>query len=125
MSMRSADPPTSEIIDRLLALQTDGPVQMLNLLKLKPETGKASFRAYSEAIAPILANIGARSIFAGRYRGALMGDGDWDTVVIVQYPSAQAFIDMVTSEEYQAIYHHRDDALAAAELHVVTPLGSR
>jgi uncharacterized protein (DUF1330 family) len=41
-------------------------------------------------------------------------------VILVRYPSVQAFLDMVTSEGYQAITHLRTEALERAELHPLT-----
>ena len=36
----------------------------------------------------------------------------WDSVAIAMYPSRQAMMDMMQSEEYQAIHHHRNAGLA-------------
>ncbi|MGB0478751.1 MAG: DUF1330 domain-containing protein, partial [Parvibaculales bacterium] len=36
----------------------------------------------------------------------------WDQVAIAKYPSRQAMVDMMMSEEYNAIHMHRDAGLA-------------
>jgi uncharacterized protein (DUF1330 family) len=46
-----------------------------------------------------------------------MGDDSWDLVALVEYPTRQAFLDMVASPEYQAIGHLRTEALVKGELH--------
>jgi len=110
-----------DVLTRLAEVPGDTPIDMLNLMRLVPETGKASFAAYSKAVAPLIGKAGGKQLYSGRYNKALMGDGDWQVVAIVRYPSKQAFLDMVNSEAYQAIYHHRRDAIEAAELHAVLP----
>ena len=47
----------------------------------------------------------------------LIGDAGWDLVVLVEYPSRQAFLDMIGSAAYQEIGHLRTEALERAELH--------
>jgi uncharacterized protein (DUF1330 family) len=47
----------------------------------------------------------------------LLGEGAWDLIALVEYPTRQAFLDMVGSEEYRAIEHLRSEALLAGELH--------
>jgi uncharacterized protein (DUF1330 family) len=42
-------------------------------------------------------------------------------VVLVEYPSRQAFLDMTGSPEYQAIGHLRTEALVKGELHPMDP----
>ena len=46
----------------------------------------------------------------------VIGEGErpwWDAIVTVEYASLAAFIQMVSSEGYQAIAHHRTNALTA------------
>lgn len=101
----------------------DGPVAMLNLLALKPDGGRARYEQYGAAVAPLLARVGGRILYAGEAVPPLLGDGRWDLVALVQYPSRQAFLDMVGSPEYQAIAHLRTEALTNGELHPLDTLG--
>lgn len=95
----------------------DAPVTMLNLLRFKPEGGRERYEEYGAAVAPLLARIGARVAFLGDSAPALLGEGEWDLVLLVEYPTRQAFLDMVGSNEYQAIGHLRTEALEEGELH--------
>jgi uncharacterized protein (DUF1330 family) len=52
---------------------------------------------------------------------ALLGEDSWDLVVLVEYPTGQAFLDMIGSAEYQAIGHLRTEALLEGELHPMDP----
>jgi uncharacterized protein (DUF1330 family) len=94
-----------------------GPVVMLNLLAFKPEGGEERYMEYGAAVAPLLEKVGGRIVFAGAAAPAVIGEEGWDVVALVEYPSRQAFLDMVGSPEYQAIAHLRTEALAKGELH--------
>jgi uncharacterized protein (DUF1330 family) len=99
----------------------DSPVTMLNLLRFKPDGGRERYLEYGTAVAPLLEKAGARVVFLGDSGLPLLGEGRWDSVLLVEYPTGQAFLDMVASAEYQAIGHLRTEALEAGELH---PLGA-
>jgi uncharacterized protein (DUF1330 family) len=100
----------------------DGPVFMLNLLEFLPDGGAESYAEYGEAVAPLLERAGGKAIFAGRPAEHLIGEGSWDLMVLVSYPTRQAFLDMVSSSEYQAIAPLRSDALRRSELRAIDSL---
>ena len=93
------------------------PVTMLNLLEFKAEGGRERYAEYGVAVAPLLERAGGRVVFAGDGNPALLGDGSWDMVLLVEYPSRKAFLEMIGSEDYLAIAHLRTEALARGELH--------
>jgi uncharacterized protein (DUF1330 family) len=97
------------------------PVVMLNLLAFKPGGGRERYEEYGDAVAPLLAGVGGRIVFFGTPASALLGEDSWDLVVLVEYPTRQAFLDMIGSSEYQEIGHLRDEALARGELHPMDP----
>ncbi len=111
--------PTPEQVSRLVQEDTGGPVVMLNLLHYKPDGGRESYEAYGAKALPFLQEAGAEILFAGEAASPLIGEesANWDSVILVRYPSVQAFLDMVTSEDYQAITHLRTEGLDRAELH--------
>jgi uncharacterized protein (DUF1330 family) len=95
---------------------SDGPVYMLNLLEFAPDGGAERYAEYGTAVAPILEGIGGTPVFAGRPAESLIGEGSWDLMVLVEYPTRQAFLDMVSSPAYQEIAHLRTEALSRSEL---------
>ncbi len=99
----------------------DTPVVMLNLLAFKAEGGRERYEEYGEAVAPLLEKAGGRIVFMGAPAPALLGDKSWDLVVLVEYPTRQAFLDMIGSAEYEAIGHLRTEALVKGELHPMDP----
>jgi uncharacterized protein (DUF1330 family) len=90
---------------------------MLNLLAFKTEGGKERYMEYGTAVAPLLEKAGGRIVWAGAPAAVLLGDGSWDLVALVEYPTRQAFLDMIGSPEYQEISHLRTEALTKGELH--------
>jgi uncharacterized protein (DUF1330 family) len=100
----------------------EGPVYMLNLLEFAPDGGAERYAEYGEAVAPLLQGVGGQPVFAGRPAESLIGEGSWDLMVLVEYPTRQAFLDMVSSPEYQAIAHLRSEALVRTELRAMDSL---
>jgi uncharacterized protein (DUF1330 family) len=101
---------------------SDGPVYMLNLLEFLPDGGAERYAEYGNAVAPILEGVGGRPVFAGEPAESLIGEGSWDLMVLVEYPTRQAFLDMVSSAAYQAIAHLRTEALRRSELRAMDSL---
>ena len=90
----------------------DRPVVMVNLLKFKPDGGEDEYAKYLSGIKPLLQKVGARIVFSGQAAVCVIGKGDWDSVILVEYPTPSALVQMATSEDYQAISHHREAGLA-------------
>lgn len=103
----------------------DLPVVMLNLLRFKPDGGRERYLEYGTAVMPLLEKAGARVVFLGDPALPLLGEGRWDSVLLVEYPTRQAFLDMLASAEYQAIGHLRTEALEHGELHPLSPADQR
>jgi uncharacterized protein (DUF1330 family) len=110
------DRPNEEAMSAFSERAADGPVFMLNLLEFQPDGGAERYGEYGEAVAPLFARAGGKPIFAGRPAESLIGEGTWDLMVLVSYPTRQAFLEMVSSPEYQAIEHLRREALVRSEL---------
>ena len=100
----------------------EGPVYMLNLLEFAGDGGADRYAEYGQAVAPLLEAVGGRPVFAGAPAEDLIGDGHWDLVVVVEYPTRQAFLDMVSSPEYEQIAHLRTEALLRTELRAMDSL---
>lgn len=118
--MPSIDP-TPQQFSELSKAPIEGPVVMLNLLKFKPDGGRESYEKYGELAAPHLEKSGGKVLYHGEGRTTVIGEDGWDLVILVQYPSRQAFLDMVTHPDYQAITQYRTDALVDSRLYCTTP----
>jgi len=96
------------------AANDDGPVVMLNLLKFKSGGGAREYGKYGDAAGAMVKALGGRMLYIGRADQVLIGDeatNDWDAIALVEYPSRQAFIDMVSKREYRDAHEHREGGL--------------
>ena len=110
-----------EALAAFTARAEEGPLVMLNLLAFKADGGAELYARYGEATAPLLAEIGGRLLSAYRPAAPLIGAEHWDLVLLVEYPSRRAFIEMVSSEAYREITHLRTEALSRAALVPMDP----
>jgi uncharacterized protein (DUF1330 family) len=111
--------PTSEQFAALTARPADAPVVMVNLLKFKSEGGLESYQQYGREVAPHLERVGATVRYAGTAPAFVIGDGEqpwWDAILIVEYPTPQAFIEMVTTSDYAKVHEHRAAGLERGDL---------
>jgi len=117
------------VTDFVEAYPADTPVVMLNLLRFgeqanyepgtaEPCSGGEAYMRYGAAVAPLVEGVGGSFLWQGRQAAMLIGpsDKDWHLVVLVRYPSAQAFVDMVSSEAYQSVVFHRAAGLEDSRL---------
>jgi len=117
--------PTRAQIATLAAASSPAPVVMLNLLRFRPDGGRAAYDRYAEGVQPCLEQVGASVLWYGSADSTVIGDeraDQWDAVILVRYPSRQAFLDMVTSPQYQAIGDRRTEALSDSRLIACTEL---
>src|SRR4051794_39140967 len=124
----SAIRPNRDQFAELAGSAETGPVVMLNLLKFKAKaTGEAgsgaeAYQRYGDAVVKMVEDQGGRILWQGRADQMLIGDPaqDWDSVVLVEYPSRKAFIEMVTTPKYEAAHEHREAGLERTVLVAMT-----
>jgi uncharacterized protein (DUF1330 family) len=122
--------PTKEQIQSLLDSDLEAPVVMLNLLKFAEragdgaQSGRDSYTRYGDRVRSMLEQTGARILWQGRADSVVIGgDADeWDAVILVEYPSRKAFIDMTSSPKYQEVSKDRTAGLADSRLIAMTEL---
>lgn len=107
------------------SLPDQGPVVMVNLVRFRERSldgngsGWDAYSRYSKGDMPLLKKVRGTIIWAGNVEGAALGDlgeGRWDWVVLVHYPSRAAFLEMMTSPEYARINGDRENGV---EDHVI------
>jgi uncharacterized protein (DUF1330 family) len=109
--------PQPEQIAALIGSAETGPVVMVNLLKFKdradaPDTGMTGMEAYAmyaKAMVAIVESGGGRMIWSGRVTGMVLGESDvaFDMIALIEYPSRQAFAQIVGDARVQEIAVHR------------------
>jgi uncharacterized protein (DUF1330 family) len=115
----SALEPTPEQFAALAARPPDAPVVMVNLLTFKVDQGRENYVRYAQAVVPHLQRVGATVHYAGTAPTVVIGNGErpgWDVILIAEYPTPQAFIDMVTDPDYAKVHELRVAALEHGDL---------
>lgn len=130
--------PLREQFDAFKALPRDQPIHMLNLVRLKavadypqghPDHGKGltgldAYRAYGRTSAEVFKRVGGRQVWVGKPEVVVTGPGDerWDLAFIAAYPSAGAFLAMITDPGYREHVKHRQAAVEDSRLIRMAPM---
>lgn len=128
--MPSINPSRASLEQLAQSLPKDKPVTMLNLLRFNDEarypadsgetscSGREAYARYSRVALEKLKAIGARPVWmADAFASVIAPDGEqWDEVLLVEYPSGAAFLQMLGMPDYQAATIHRTAALADSRL---------
>ena len=119
--------PSREHFEAFKALPRDTPILMLNLIRLRAEavypggrggSGKAAYAAYSRESGPVFHRVGGRIVWRGRPEQVVIGPPEerWDIAFIARYPTAAAFLEMVTDPGYRLAVVHRQAAVDDSRL---------
>lgn len=119
--------PTRDQFAAFMQIEDDGPIWMLNLIRLRKNaryedgretTGAEAYAAYGRESEPFFTGVGGKIVLSGLPSAVLIGPEDerWDLAFVAEYPSAAAFGDMVKNPGYQAIVHHRQAAVKTSRL---------
>jgi len=97
-------------IEGLKELDRQAPVVMVNLMRFRERSldgdgsGWDAYLRYSALTVPMIKARGGTLLWTGNARAVALGPQaghQWDYVALVYYPSVAAFIDMMTSVDYE------------------------
>ena len=97
-------------VEGLKDLDHQGPVVMVNLMRFRERSldgdgsGWDAYLRYSALTVPMIKARGGTLLWTGDAKAVALGrqDGNqWDYLALVYYPSVAAFIDMMTSADYE------------------------
>lgn len=66
--------------------------------------------------------VGAEVIYFGKGTEMVYGSEDWDVVMLVKYPSRNAFLQMANDPGYLKVHEYREEALERAVLYATDPI---
>ena len=98
-------------IDGLEDMEHQGPVVMVNLMRFHDRSldgdgsGWDAYLRYSAVTVPMIKARGGTLLWTGEAKAVALGPqagNHWDFVALVYYPSVAAFIDMMTSADYES-----------------------
>jgi uncharacterized protein (DUF1330 family) len=126
--------PNAEQFAAYASSDNDGEVVMLNLLKFKARaddegadagsSGADAYGRYADSVIKMVEARGGKLLWLGRADHVFIGDVDanaWDSVALVSYPNRQAFLDMISTPDYQDAHEHRSAGLEDTLLIACTP----
>ncbi len=131
----SAINPSPAQLETLLKADPSPPVVMINLLRYhaqaaypegveaEPCSGREAYARYGAVAARTVAQVGGEILWMARADQVVIGPEDeaWDDVVLVRYPSREAFRKMIGLVEYQEAIVHREAGLADTRLIATSP----
>src|SRR6201994_1241662 len=91
-------------------LDQEAPVVMVNLMRFRPRSldgdgsGWDAYLRYSALTVPMIKARGGTLLWTGDAKTVALGEPDghqWDYLALVDYPSVAAFIDLMTSHDYE------------------------
>lgn len=124
--------PTRAQFDLFKGLDRDHPLEMLNLVRFREQaaypdghplhetglTGAEAYRNYGKDSGPVFRKVGGEIVWRGDFQSTLIGPEDeaWDTAFIARYPTAHAFLAMISDPDYQVAVVHRQAAVLTSRL---------
>ncbi len=113
--------PTQDQLAQFAAADQSEPFTMVNLLKFRgnaiypagsdePErSGVEAYEEYTKVVIPKMRALGGKLTYRQKREQLFVGDldQDIDEVIIVSYPSREAYLQMFHSDDYQAAIKHR------------------
>lgn len=116
-----------DIFAASIAMDRDGPVAMLNLIRLhtiaqyadgRVATGRKAYEAYSRLSAPAFTAAGGTITWRGHFELTMVGPEAerWDIAFVAQYPSVAAFTGLFSNPVYREAMSHRQAAVADSRL---------
>ena len=128
--MPSLNPTPEQLAEFAARMPAGEPILMLNLLRYNaaasypagsehaPCSGREAYKRYSRTALAKVQGVGGRVEVLAAVQVALIAPPEeaWDDLLLVRYPSPQAFLAMLNDPEYKAATVHRTAALADSRL---------
>lgn len=125
--MASHIDPTKEQFAHFRSLAREGPIHMLNLVRLRARaaypdgrdaSGAEAYQAYARESGPVFERVGGKQHWVGQFECTVIGPAAerWDRVFIAEYPSFAAFVEMLRDPAYREAVKHRQAAVEDSRL---------
>lgn len=131
MTDAHVDPERTQF-DAFKALPRDLPVEMLNLVRFRERaaypadhplhaaglTGAEAYARYGEDSGAVFRRVGGAIVWTARLETVVIGPAGerWDAMFVARYPTAGAFLEMVTDPVYREAVKHRQAAVETSRL---------
>jgi uncharacterized protein (DUF1330 family) len=127
--------PSKETFAKFREDDRPGSIHMLNLVRFNASatyedgriaTGAEAYAAYGRESYPVFSRLGGRIVWRGNFELMLIGPDQerWDECFIAEYPSVEAFVEMIKDPVYRQAVKHRQAAVADSRLIRMMPSAS-
>jgi len=133
--------PSFKHLDRLMEKDKNQAVCIVNLIKVrdlavfaddykgrrvkkgKPLTGSEVYEKYTSKFMQICGIFGAQFVTVGRVKTVLYGDedSDWKTFTVVQYPSLNTLLEILSLNEIDLAFANRNAGLEKTKVTITNP----
>ncbi len=114
----------------------EGPIAQVNLLKFRvkaeygpddpehgaDEPGSVAYGRYVDAFRVAAADVGGQCLLYAEGERYFIGQGDWDAVLVMHFPSRAAFIATLNHPAYDDMHRHRTAGLLCQDLLTTRPV---
>ena len=125
--------PTKDVFAQFRDNNREGPIHMLNLVRLnaraaypdgRSATGAEAYAAYGRERGPVFQRLGGKVVWQGGFELMLIGPAEerWDHCFIAEYPGVAAFVEMIRDPIYREAVKHRQAAVQDSRLIRLKPL---
>lgn len=134
MNVHNAVLRTADDLQVFLDQEIEGSVAMVHLLKFKGRaeyadgretelTGAEAYGLYRREMVERVSSSGGRLVFSGAVSHLVLGEVEdmWDEVMVVEFPSKEAFVEIISSPEIAEYGVHRRAGLAGQLLIATVP----
>ena len=119
--------PTKETFALFRGNDSPGPIDMLNLVRLRERavyadgrkaSGAEAYAAYGRESGPVFKRVGGHIVWRGSFELMLIGPAAerWDHCFIARYPTVAAFVEMIRDPVYREAVKHRQAAVEDSRL---------
>lgn len=118
---------SKQVWEKFKSDQRPGPVQMMNLIRLRDRadypdgahaSGAEAYRRYSDMSAPVFRELGGRIVWRGGFELTMVGPQQeaWDIAFIAEYSSIVSFLTMMKDARYREAMSHRQAGVLDSRL---------
>jgi uncharacterized protein (DUF1330 family) len=86
-------------------------IYMLNLLRFNGDGGVAGYGDYGSSVVPLIQGAGGAPMLSARGITPIISNQEIDSMILVAYPSHEAFLSMLRSDAYRTISSKRTNSI--------------
>ncbi|MCH7958978.1 MAG: DUF1330 domain-containing protein [Candidatus Hydrogenedentes bacterium] len=87
-------------LENFRTMESEGTIVILYVIKFNRDGGREIFEQYEKNLMPLVNAKGGRVLYKGSFLNTMIGRGMWDRVMLVEYPSRSAYLELMGSDAF-------------------------